>query len=808
MIRTLATILTLIVALPAQAAQVPASMWVPHPYQVVPAAFGIFQAANNPPPALFIPAANNVTTNWQSAGLVTVGGIPNRVTQCGSTLTPSGIIPPNTGDDHSLLVAAISACTAGQFILMGTGTFNYAQSQLPIVVSKGITIRGSGSATGACDASMGTPCWGTVLQTYDGPQPTYNSTPQCGVTISSTSSCPNGSGFFLVGPNGLFNYGMAGCAWPATSINPTTNNCGTTLTADAAQGDTTVTVTSTTNFSVGQWVLIDESPQLVSTANPVPAQANIQASSEFLNTTPTPVVARIANPDAGNCTYSFCVNRVNEELHKITNITGSVITFDTPLTMAFRQSGSHDARLYWPTAQSTTTPVPFLLEAGFENLTLNRNNGGAINFQFCALCWASNVEVNYWIGGAINFVGAARSQVTGSYLHNCIDCQNNGNEYPIGISSASTENLVDNNIITFGGKCMVGRAVAGNVVAYNYLDKHAYEVGVIGNWFLDMCANTSHYAGTHHNLLEGNWASNCDGDETHGNNTYQTFLRNNCTSMRSTFVDPSNGLTVNDCNGTAFSPSATVTISSGTYNSGTGVISFTASGSVGYSGAGTNVTLQALTGTGANLFNLTGTWPSITASGTAVTLQGPTGQGTITLTGGKPIGNLPTSPGPLRAGGPMAFGYWFAFAGNVMGQSGMQSCSGGSFVYNGTTGSTNANRAIWISGWTGGEWANKLDANLLVANSSAYIFRNGNFDYVNSAIVDNASGYAHTFPNSLYLPSSGASPPSYFGPGASCTYTYPWVDSTSGTPIKSNSCSGSGLPAKARYDAGTPFTQP
>lgn len=758
--------------------------------------------------ALILPAANNVTTNWQQAGVT--GGIPSRVTQCGSTLSPSGLTPPQANDDAALLTAAIAACTAGQVLLMSTGTFNYANSELPILLNKGITIRGSGSTTGTCNAATGTACWGTILQTYDGPQPTYQATPQCGVTISSTTNCPNSSGFFLVAPSGLFTFGWGStgqsCQAAATAVNSTTNGCGTTLTADAAQGDTSVSVTSATNFSIGQWVLIDEAPSLGTVTNPVPGQASIQASSEFLNTTITPVVGKVANPDSGNCTYTFCVNRVTQELHKVSNVVGNVVTFDTPLTIAFRSSGSHDGRLYWPTNFNTATSLPFLSGAGIENLTLTRVNGGGINFEFCTGCWTKNVEVNYWIGGAVNFAYTSRSQVTGSYLHNCIDCQNNGNEYPFGLSTASTENLFDNNIVTFGGKCMVGRAASGNVVSYNYLDKHFYEVGVIGNWFLDMCANTSHYAGTHHNLLEGNWGSNCDGDETHGNNTNQTFFRNQCSAMRTAFTDPSNGLTVNDCNGVGYAPSTgSLTISSGTYNSGTGVIVLTMGGSPGYA-TGTNVTLQALTGTGANLFNLNGTYSS-TVLGSTVTLAGPTGQGTITISGGTATGNLPTSPGPLRGGGPMAFGYWFAFVGNVMGQAGMQSCSGGSFVYDGTTGSSAANRAIWISGWTGGEWGNLLDANLKVANSSAYIFRNGNYDYVNSAIVDNASGYAHTFPNSLYLPSSGASPPSWW-PAGSTTYPFPWIDSTSGTPIKSNSLSGSGLPAKARYDAGTPFVQP
>lgn len=681
------------------------------------------------PPAAVIPAANNLATNWQNAGLASIGGIPTRSTQCGSTVTPSGLTPPTAGDDFSKVTAAIAACTAGQVVLLGSGTFNVAQSQLPIVLNKGITIRGSGSTVGTCNAATGTPCWPTVLQTYDGPQPTYNATPQCGVTISPTTNCPNGSGFFLVGPEGLFQYGWAG--FPPGSTNPTTAGAGTLLAADVAQGATTVQVASTTNFTVGSYALIDESPQLTSQTNPISGQANISATADLLTSGPSPVVMRAEVTDAGNCTYTFCVNRVNEEIHKITAIgagpcpgTSCTITFDDPLTMAYRQSGSHDGRAYWPTINNTTTPIAFLAQASIENLTITRANGGGINFQFCAQCWASNVEVNYWIGGGVNFNYSWKPYLAHSYLHNCIDCQNNGNEYPLGMSAATTGCLVEDNIITFGGKGMVGRAANTCVVAYNYVDKIFYEQAVIGDWFVDMGVNGSHYAGTHGFLFEDNWGPNCDNDETHGSASYHVYFRNHCTAMRSTFVDPSNGLTVNDCAGIGFAA------------------------------------------------------PS----------------------------NTPQAPGPLRAAGPMAFNYWDAFVSNVLGIAGMQSCAGGSFVYGANAAGATANRTIWHTGWTGSEWGTNPDPNL-DGVSNTWIFRNGNYDYVNASVVDNAAGFAHTFPNSLYLPSSGASPPSWW-PSGSTTYPYPQVTPLSSPFVQINSLGGSGLPAKARADAGTPFVQP
>lgn len=76
----------------------------------------------------------------------------------------------------------------------------------------------------------------------------------------------------------------------------------------------------------------------------------------------------------------------------------------------------------------------------------------------------------------------------------------------------------------------------------------------------------------------------------------------------------------------------TLTISSGTYDNTTGVITLAMALSVTF-GPGDSVTLASLTGTGAYA-SLDGTWTVLTASGTAVTLQGPVGVGASTITGG------------------------------------------------------------------------------------------------------------------------------------------------------------------------------
>ena len=68
----------------------------------------------------------------------------------------------------------------------------------------------------------------------------------------------------------------------------------------------------------------------------------------------------------------------------------------------------------------------------------------------------------------------------------------------------------------------------------------------------------------------------------------------------------------------------------------------------------------------------------------------------------------------------------------------------------------------------------------------------GNYDYLNNAVTWDLNYSNHTLPNSFFLSSA----PSFFSAGASCTYPWPWVTPTATSPIQTNSCNGSGLPAK------------
>jgi hypothetical protein len=140
-------------------------------------------------------------------------------------------------------------------------------------------------------------------------------------------------------------------------------------------------------------------------------------------------------------------------------------------------------------------------------------------------------------------------------------------------------------------------------------------------------------------------------------------------------------------------------------------------------------------------------------------------------TGRNSSGNV---TGNLRAVGVDAWTHESAFVGNVL--------RGGN-VYE-TNPSSRSGTPIFALGnnfMFGGNWDNGY--------ARAHVWRDGNWDSVNGRIVW-ASG-ARTLPPSLYL----ASKPAFFG-----ARTWPWVDPNSGTVGT--------LPAKARYDSGTPNIVP
>jgi len=152
---------------------------------------------------------------------------------------------------------------------------------------------------------------------------------------------------------------------------------------------------------------------------------------------------------------------------------------------------------------------------------------------------------------------------------------------------------------------------------------------------------------------------------------------------------------------------------------------------------------------------------------------------------GTPIDDASGRSGPLRAAAAHAYAYWFSFIGNVLGTPGKMS----HWVYD-AVGALNAlpPSGIWMLGYHD---VSPQGYDPYVARTA---IRDGNFDYLTNS-VHWSSKDTQPLASSLYL--SGR--PAFFDAGLG--YAWPWVNPTESKQLST-------LPAKARYDAGTPFAQP
>jgi hypothetical protein len=140
----------------------------------------------------------------------------------------------------------------------------------------------------------------------------------------------------------------------------------------------------------------------------------------------------------------------------------------------------------------------------------------------------------------------------------------------------------------------------------------------------------------------------------------------------------------------------------------------------------------------------------------------------------------------------LAYGSWWdSFVGNILGRSGQMggytytdpSMSCDSSGNNCTANNANwTDAAIWSLGYDPEAWTMYPDPQTL-----STVIRDGNYDFLTKSQRWHNTPGGFAIPNSLYLPST----PGFFG-----AKQWPWTDPSTGTI--------SALPAKARYDAGTP----
>jgi hypothetical protein len=239
-----------------------------------------------------IPPDRNFAWN---PGMMSKGGIPNRTTVC-ATLSPSG------GNDTAAIQAKLDSCPSGQVVMLNPGTFIVNNF---LIMTSGITLRGSGKGVTILRKTNGgharlpiaqTGATGIFVPENPGAVATFTgSISGTTMTIATTPAGTNGVnvGDFITGAGVAANTVVTGFGTatggtgtyvvspsqavasrtltstysidvqPILIIGPAhfpgpDNTTARNLTADGAQGATSVTVASGTGIAAGQFVLLDE----------------------------------------------------------------------------------------------------------------------------------------------------------------------------------------------------------------------------------------------------------------------------------------------------------------------------------------------------------------------------------------------------------------------------------------------------------------------------------------------------------------------------------------------------------------------
>lgn len=384
--------------------------------------------------------------NWSAAGVQ--GGIPIRTTIC-STLSP--------GVTAAQINTAISNCPTGQVVKLNPGTYTLS-SGLLFNGKNDVTLRGNGPDSTFLIFTGSDSCTGSW-----------------GATI-----CVRGSGISYYGSSPTYT-----TTWSATSY---------------AQGQTQITVASTSNMSVGQWIVLDQ------------LDDSTPGTDIFVNNDS-------AYTSEGGTDYGR-PGRQQRQWVKISNISGNVVTF-TPGLYAPNWSGSKSPGAWWGASNGLVRGV------GIEDMSIDAKNSGSgaaiITFIFAHDSWAKNVRLIYAPNprAFVTMAWAHHITVRDSYMFGSVSEGSGPLHYGVDATVAQ-DCLVENNIIQRRTSPIVSNGDAGSVYGYNFLINDQYSVSPA---FMQ-ASNYSHEAGNHMILHESNQAVGIKGDIVHGTSNLFTYFRN------------------------------------------------------------------------------------------------------------------------------------------------------------------------------------------------------------------------------------------------------------------------------------------
>jgi hypothetical protein len=412
--------------------------------------------------------ASSRAINWTGAGLPATlpdgettpnPWTPPTRTQCGSTVNPSGL---TNGTDVININNALAACTAGHYVLLGSGTFY---------------IENAGNCFGG-----GYSC----IQMYA----------QSGVTLRGSGA--QSTKMVLSGAS-LIAYGIS-YAWSGTWTG-------------AAQGATSLTMTSFSGSALhaGELAFL--------------TQCNTGLSGSSCNTgSATDNGGLFVCGPNGVCSQSTRADSNSDQYQAVyvTSVTGSApnITVNfTPGLYLSNWNNSNSPTLSWASNNGGgTNPTPY--GNGLEDLTVDSTGSTyneAIAMDYTYASWIKGVRMIGTAGGdAIAIAWTKNCLFFDNYLFG--DTISSGSDTVFVQMGQSSDDLMLNNIITGGQTWNGDGGNEGHTVAYNY--------GRDSETSYYQLATYDHEPGSSMVLFEAEQSGLFLGDNTWGTQDLYTVFRN------------------------------------------------------------------------------------------------------------------------------------------------------------------------------------------------------------------------------------------------------------------------------------------
>ena len=237
----------------------------------------------------------------------------------------------------------------------------------------------------------------------------------------------------------------------------------------------------------------------------------------------------------GKCTYCGYENgnRVLGQFVEVTTVQGNQVTLNLPLHWSYNPNLN-------PWAYQVDADA-LVRNAGLEDLTLTQDTPEVefmIEMDGAQYSWIKNVEIKNIQRRAMWIIDSLQNEIRECYVHIGLDGYGRDRGYGIFLDLHSSNNLVENNILSTidGGGIMAGGGASGNVIAYNYL----HDIRFDDPWWLIASPSINHAPHPKMNLWEGNIAYKAEADIIHGSSSHNTIFRSRSHGWQSNTITTRN----------------------------------------------------------------------------------------------------------------------------------------------------------------------------------------------------------------------------------------------------------------------------